>query len=208
MHDLPPTVAGADVAVARAVAILVHGRGRTASEMIALAERLALRELAYVALSATDGTWYPESFLAPVAKNQPHLDAALEHVEAVVCDLEARGHARERIALVGFSQGACLVAEYAYRHPTRWGALSILTGGVIGPADEARTPSGELRGTPIFLGCSDVDAWVPLERVKATAALFGAMGAAVDLRVMPGMEHVVSDEQIAATRELLAPLLG
>ena len=209
LQDLPLVAAGPSPEAAPAVTLLVHGRGRAPAEMLALAERFALPEMAYLAPTAAGGTWYPESFLAPIAKNEPHLGWALARLEGIVRDLEGRGVTRDRMALVGFSQGACLVAEYVLRHPCRWGGVSLLTGGVIGPAVAPPPgPAGDLHGTPIFLGCCEADAWVPLARVRDTAALFTAMGAVAALRVAPGAEHVVTDGQVTATRALLASLVS
>jgi phospholipase/carboxylesterase len=207
LHDLPLVLAGPPPHRAGATTLLLHGRGRTPEEMLGLAQRIALPGMSYVAVPAAGGSWYPQSFLAPVERNQPHLDWALERVAAIVRELEDRGLARARIALLGFSQGACLAAEFVYRHPARWGALLALTGGLIGPPGTTWATTGDLARTPVLLATSDVDAWVPLERVHESAAVFRAMGAAVDLRVYEGMEHVVSDDEIAAARALLAPLL-
>jgi predicted esterase len=176
--------------------------------MLALAAQLALPEMPFMALAAAEGTWYPESFLAPRARNEPHLRWALERIEAAVSDLEEHGVRRDRVALVGFSQGACLAAEYVFRSPSRWGAVAALTGGLIGPPETTWEPSGGLAGTPVLFATSDADKWVPLERVKKTAEVFRSMRAEVDLRVYPGRSHRVSDEEIEATRGLLARLLG
>jgi phospholipase/carboxylesterase len=208
LHDLPLVFAGPSPADAGATTLLLHGRGRTPAEMLALAERIALPEMSYAAVPAAGGSWYPQSFLAPVERNQPHLGWALGRIEAVVSELGARGLAEERIALLGFSQGACLAVEYVFRHPSRWGALIALTGGLIGPPGTAWERTGDVRRTPVLLATSDIDAWVPLERVKQTAEVFRAMGGAVDLRVYPGMEHIVNDDEIAAARDLLAPLVA
>jgi len=211
LNELPLLTSGRALSSARAVTLLVHGRGRTPEEMIALADRFQLHEMAFLAPTAASGTWYPKSFLEPLDENQPHLDHALDRLENLVSNLETKGFSRHRIAIVGFSQGACLAAEYMDRHVERWGALALLTGGVIGPRalarDAGRRPARDFRGTPMFFGCSDVDAWVPLDRVQATAELFTVLGAEVDLRVTPGMDHVISDAQVEATRALLEALL-
>jgi phospholipase/carboxylesterase len=207
LDDLAPLTAGPDVGEAPAVALLLHGRGGSADDMLALARRLALPGMAYLALPAPGGSWYPERFMAPLASNQPHLDQALARIESTVCAIEARGRARARIALVGFSQGACLACSYLFRHPARWGALAALTGGLIGPPETTFSISGTFEGTPALFATSDPDAWVPLARVRQTAELFRAMNAEVDLRVYPGAGHLVTDDAVRATRELLAPLL-
>ncbi len=196
--------AGPPATQARAVGVLLHGRGRTTGEMMDLARAIDLPDMAWLALAAPDGTWYPQSFLAARDDNQPSLDEALARVRGVVADLEGQGIARDRIALVGFSQGACLAAEVVYRSPARWGALVAFTGGVLGPKGTDFAPSGDLQGMPARLSVSADDAWVPLWRVKETATVLRAMGAEVQLRVRDGAEHVIDAEEIAQARRVLA----
>jgi predicted esterase len=193
---------------AGAATVLLHGRNRDASDMLDLAARLALPGMPFVAVSAAGGSWYPESFLAPIASNEPHLGWSLGRVESVVRDLEEQGVPRSRVAIVGFSQGACLACEYLFRTPGRWGALAALTGGLLGPFGTEWAPTGSLADTPVLLSTSDVDEWVPLERVRATDETFRAMHGSVDLRVHVGKDHSVSHDEVALTRALLAPLLG
>lgn len=176
--------------------------------MLAVARRVDLPQMTYVALAAPGATWYPESFLAPVASNQPHLDRALRQIEDTIDAIERAGRPRGRVAVVGFSQGACLAAEYVFRHAGAWGGLGVLTGGLIGPPEAEWTLSGRLDGTPVVLATAEEDAWVPLWRVNQTAEVFRAMGASVDLRVRPGAAHEVSDDAVAATRIMLAALLA
>ena len=208
LSALPVARAGPSPRSAGVATVLLHGRGRTPMEMLALAERLSLPGMPFLALTAAGGTWYPESFLAARERNEPHLGWALDRVEAVVRGLEGEGVPRERIALVGFSQGACLAAEYVFRRPGRWGALVALTGGLIGPAGTSWTSDASLGGTPVLLTGSDVDEWVPLARVKETADVFRAMGAEVRLRACPGRSHLVSDDEVRAAHAELALLLG
>jgi len=207
LDALPLVRRGPSVGSVGAATVLLHGRNRDPNDMLDLAERIALPGMPFVAIPAHGGTWYPESFLAPFARNEPHLGWALARVESVVCELEREGATRGRIAAVGFSQGACLACEYVLRTPTRWGAVAALTGGLIGPPDTKWAPTGALEGTPVLLATSDVDAWVPLDRVQATEKIFRAMGGAVELHVLAGRDHVVSDDEVALTRALLAPLL-
>lgn len=203
----PPTLwHGPPPARAAAVTVLLHGRGRSAAEMIDLAARIDLPAMCFVALAAPGGTWYPRSFLASFDENQPHLDAALERIERTVVELERLGKRRDRIALAGFSQGACLASEYLFRRPGRWGGLAALTGGILGPLDVARAPSGRLDGTRALFATADPDPWVPLVRVTQTADVFRAMGAEVEQRVYAGADHAITDDAIDATRALLAPL--
>jgi phospholipase/carboxylesterase len=145
--------------------------------------------------------------MAPVERNQPHLDRALARLDALVAALGACGHPPARVAWVCFSQGACLACEYVLRHPQRWGAVVAFTGGVLGPAGARLAPTGDLGGTPVLLATADPDPWVPVGRVRETSELFRAMNAAVDERVYPGLGHEVSDEEIQAARALLSSRL-
>ncbi len=189
---------GPDPAEARAVVILLHGRGRDPEDVLALADRIGDPEVAFLAPAARDNTWYPQSFLAPLPENEPFLSSALGVVEALV-----GAHAPERLVLGGFSQGACLAAEYALRHPRRLGGLLLYTGGAIGPPGTTWPVRGSFAGTPAYLGTADPDDWVPVERVRETAELLRAQDAAVTLEVFPGLDHLVNDQEIAAGRELI-----
>jgi phospholipase/carboxylesterase len=191
---------------AAAAAIFLHGRGRNPDDVLELAARIGLPALACVAPAAPQNTWYPDGFMAPLEKNQPHLENALGRVDALVRALMAVGHAPERIAFVGFSQGGCLACEYVFQNPRRWGALVAFTGGLIGAPGELRPPAGDLNGTPVLLATADPDAWVPVGRVRETAEAFRRMNARVDERIYPGLEHAVNDDEMAAARALLMPL--
>jgi predicted esterase len=195
---------GPDPASARIVVVAVHGRGASASDILSLAGELALDDVAFVAPEAAGHTWYPYSFLAPMPDNQPYLDSALALLDRIVADL-ARETPHPRIGLMGFSQGACLSLEYAARHARRFAAVAGLSGGVIGPPGTPRGYSGSMDGTPVFLGCSDVDPHIPLQRVHETAEVYRRLGAAVDERIYPRMGHLVNRDEIDAVRALLAP---
>ncbi len=194
---------GPDPAAARLCVILLHGRGSTASDILSLADELSLDDVLYLAPDAAGHTWYPYSFLQPLDRNQPHLDSALALVDRAIARLAAAGVPSARVALAGFSQGACLALEYAARHARRYAAIAGLSGGVIGPPGTPRFYEGSMEGTPVFLGCSSVDPHIPVERVHETADAFRALGAVVDERIYPGMGHVVNDEEIEVVRELL-----
>jgi predicted esterase len=184
---------------ARAVVVLLHGRGRDPEDVLSLADRIGDPDVAFLAPAARGDTWYPQSFLAPLPDNEPYLSSALGAVDALVHGVDA-----ERLVLGGFSQGACLAAEYALRHPRRYGGLLLYTGGAIGPPGTRWPDRGSFAGTPAYLGTSDPDAWVPVERVRETAAQLRAQGAEVTLEVFPGMDHLVNDREIAAGRALLS----
>jgi phospholipase/carboxylesterase len=190
---------GPEPEAARAVVILLHGRGRDPEDVLSLADRIGDPDVAFLAPAAEGNTWYPQSFLAPLPENEPYLSSALGVVDALVHGVDA-----ERLVLGGFSQGACLAAEYALRHPRRYGGLLLYTGGAIGPPGTTWPARGSFAGTPAYLGTADPDDWVPVERVRETAALLRAQDAEVALDVFGGMDHLVNDQEIAAGRALIS----
>lgn len=199
----PVLITGAPLEDASGAVIMLHGRGASAEDILSLTTYLENDGLAYLAPQAAGHTWYPYSFLSPLAENEPGLSSALDVIDTLLAELGARGIPAERIALLGFSQGACLAVEYAARHPRRYGAVIGFSGGVIGPPEHDFAYAGSLHNTPVFLGCSDVDPHIPLARVEQTAALLAGLGAAVDKRIYPGMAHTVIPDEIDAAQALL-----
>jgi predicted esterase len=197
-HAGPPPPASARLTV-----ILVHGRGASAADILGLAGEIAAADIAYVAPDAPGRTWYPYSFLAPFEQNEPQLTAALNTLDTIVTQLAAQNVPPQRLALAGFSQGACLSLEYAARHARRYAAVIAFSGGLIGPPGTPRRYPGSFDGTPVFLGCSDVDPHIPLERVEESADVLRAMGAAVEARIYPGMAHTINQDELAAARSIL-----
>jgi predicted esterase len=204
MHaDQPVTYLGAEVRTATVTAIVVHGRNQDPAWMKSqLIDRLGRPDVAFVAPSAAEGSWYPGSFLDRLAINQPWLDSALGRIDSLITEITSFGHRRQDIVLLGFSQGACLISEYASRAGGRFGALGILTGGLIGPEGTAWS-GDDLDHTPVYLGTSDVDEWVPLSRAAETARVLAEQGADVTFRVFEGMGHIINDEEVEAVRALL-----
>lgn len=202
----PLASAGRPLGESPTVVIMVHGRNAGPSNILDLVPRLGRPDLTYLAPAAAGRTWYPLSFMAEKEKNEPGLSSGLWVLRALVEDVVARGIGRDHIVLLGFSQGACLTAEFAVEHAARYGGVILYSGGVIGPPGTTWEYPGWFDGTPIFLGCSDVDAHVPKTRVDETAAVFTRMGAAVTERIYPGMGHLVNDDEIAFTREVLAAI--
>ncbi len=198
---------GAPLTRAKAAMILLHGRGATAEGMLDLADVFAQPDMAYLAPQAPGRTWYPYSFLAPIEQNEPHLSRALAQVDALVGELGQQGFAPERIVLLGFSQGGCLALEYAARNAQRYGAVIGLSAGLIGPEDTPRNYRGSLAGTRVVLGCSDIDAHIPLARVKESTQVLGALGGDVVERIYPGMGHTINDDEIAQVRAALTRVL-
>jgi predicted esterase len=203
-------VIGTPLAKARAAAILLHGRGGSAEDIASLARLLAADRLAFLVPEATGHTWYPQRFMAPLEANEPWLGSALGVVGALVAQVAAAGIPAARLAVGGFSQGACLALEFVARQPTRYGAVIAFSGGVIGPLDAPRPvpPAGRsLGGTPVFLGCGDRDGHIPVEAVEASASVLTGLGGAVDLRLYPGMGHTINPDELEAARALLTALL-
>lgn len=203
----PVRTAGADPADARAGVVLCHGRGARAASMLDIARQVDVDGVAYLAPQATRGTWYPNSFMAPVDSNEPHLTSALATVGRTVGRLTGAGVPRKRVAVGGFSQGACLATEYAARNPARYGGIVALSGGLIGPEGTDFEYDGSLDGTPAFLGCSDVDPHIPVERVHETADALDALGADVTEEIYDGMGHTVNPDELAHVRELVAGMV-
>lgn len=201
---LPVSRQGPRPAEARLAVILVHGRGGSAADLLGLARELETEDVLYVAPSAAGNSWYPYSFLTPMDRNEPGLSSGLRVISGLVDELARAGLPSTRVALLGFSQGACLALEYAARNARRHAAVIGLSGGLIGPPGTPRDYAGSLEGTPVFLGCSDVDPHIPVERVRESAAVLGRLGALVDQRIYPRMGHTVNEDEIAAVKTLLA----
>jgi predicted esterase len=188
---------------ARLALILVHGRGASAEDILGLAQELQLPDVACLAPQAWGHAWYPYSFLSPIPRNEPGISSGLGVIAQLIGGLGEDGVSPERIGLLGFSQGACLSLEFAARHPRRYAGVFGLSGGLIGPPGTPRDYPGSCDGTPIFLGCSDIDPHIPLDRVHETAAVFRRMGASVDERIYPGMGHTVSRDELEAVKTML-----
>ena len=201
-------VSGTPLAEARGAIIALHGRGGDAEDIAGLARAAAPRDTAIFAPRAAGHTWYPYRFLEPIERNEPYQSSALPVVGVLIAAMGNAGMPAERVALLGFSQGACLALEYAARYPRRYAGVIGFSGGLIGPPGTRFNDSGSLAGTPVLLGCSDVDAHIPIERVEVTAEALGGLDAAVDLRIYPGMGHTVNEDELRAAQRLLAQALA
>ena len=202
---MKPTSAGATAG--KPLVVMIHGRNAGPENILDLVPRLARPQFEYAAPAAPNRTWYPFSFMAEFEKNEPHLSKALEQIRGVVEDAEGRGVPRDRIVLLGFSQGACLATEFMIRNASRFGGLIAFSGGAIGPPGTSWHYPGNFSGTPMFFGCSDVDAHVPAERVRESADVCARMGAKVTTKIYPGMGHLVSDDEITHAQGLLDEVL-
>ena len=193
--------AGRPLAEARVAMILVHGRGGSADDILSLKDVWNQSVYAYLAPQAPGNTWYPQSFLAPLEQNQPALDAALARLDRLLAELDAAGIPAQRVMLGGFSQGACLVSEFVARRPRRYGGVFVYSGALITLAH-----TGDLAGTPIFMGNSDQDPHIPLDRFQQSAEVLSGLGARVDARVYPGLGHTTNQDELDAVGRLMQTL--
>lgn len=199
----PVLMGGVLINRARAALVMIHGRGATAQSMLALASELPHPDFIYVAPQAADNTWYPHSFLNPIASNEPYLSSALRAVGEVLTHLVEAGLPHERVLLLGFSQGACLALEYAARFARRYGGVVGLSGGLIGPEGTPRNYAGSLDSTPAFLGCSDNDFHIPAARVLHSAHVMRRLGGQVTERLYPNLGHTINDDELEHVRTLM-----
>jgi phospholipase/carboxylesterase len=198
-------VAGTPLADAEKVALLIHGRHASAEVVLPLAERLTVPGVCFLAPSAATGSWYPGLFMGPIAANEPFLSQSLDRLGAILRSVNDLGFdVGTEIVLTGFSQGACLVLEFAARHPRRYAGVLGFTGGLIGPDPLRRKETGSFEGTPVFVGCSERDPFIPAQRVVETAEHLKANGALVTMRFYPGSDHIITDDQIAHGLEILS----
>lgn len=208
VHDDQPVLGvGPAVDEARAVMVMVHGRGASAQDILGLSTELTADGISFVAPQAANHTWYPYSFLEPMEKNEPYLSAALQRLADLVADVEAAGVPAEKIVLLGFSQGACLATEFAARNARRYGGVCGLSGGLIGPPGTEREYPGSLDGTPVFLGCSDVDSHIPVDRVHETEEVLRALGGDVTKQIYPGMGHTINRDEIQHIQQIVDGVL-
>ncbi|MEX0772235.1 MAG: alpha/beta hydrolase [Balneolales bacterium] len=205
-QNQPVERAGAALADARAAMILIHGRGATAESVLMLADEFGQPDVAYIAPQAAGNTWYPHSFLAPIQQNSPGISSGLQVIDDLIDQLKKVKISKDRIVLLGFSQGACLATEYAARNPKKYGGIVGLSGGLIGPDGTHWDYTGSFDQTPVFLGCSDVDFHIPLQRVNETAEVFERMEAKVTKRIYEGMGHTVNEDEVGFVREMLREL--
>lgn len=204
----PVRTAGEPLVQARAAMLMVHGRGARAEDILTLVNALNVPGYAYLAPQAAGNAWYPNRFLSPIEDNEPWLTSALSFIGTVLDQITAGGIPAERVVLLGFSQGACLALEFAARHAQRYGGIAGLSGGLIGPEEARRDYPGSLAGTPVFLGCSDVDIHIPRERVDQAAEVMKRLGGEVTERLYPNHDHSVNHDEIDFVRGMMQRLLN
>lgn len=203
MHKKQYVTAGKELTKGSKVLLLLHGRGASAEDILGLANHLATDDFTLLAPQATNHTWYPYSFMAPPASNEPWLSSALQLIHEIVGDLQAKGISKDRIYLGGFSQGACLTLEYVTRYAARYGGVVAFTGGLIGDVIYPENYKGDFSGTPVFIGSSDPDPHVPVARVEESARIMESMNAVVTKTIYPQMGHTIIQDEIDTANKLV-----
>ncbi|MBC7827313.1 MAG: dienelactone hydrolase family protein [Chitinophagaceae bacterium] len=196
MHKKNVITAGKPLKEATKALILLHGRGASAEDILSLATYLNVKEYALIAPQATGNTWYPYSFMMPPSQNEPWLSSALSLIKELVSDLNNNGIASENIYFAGFSQGACLTLEFVARNATKFGGVAAFTGGLIGEVIYGENYKGDFKNTPVFIGTSNPDPHIPVERVYATTNILKNMNAAVTEKIYNNMGHTINDDEI------------
>ncbi|HEY4363214.1 MAG TPA: dienelactone hydrolase family protein [Bryobacteraceae bacterium] len=157
----------------------------------------------WVAPGVDIGSWYPNRFWDPAESNEPFLTEAIERCDEAVTEASDDGRlGPEHLAVIGFSQGACLALEYARRHPGRCDTVIVFTGALLGtPGSHTTKPTRA--GVHVLLTGSDADEWISEEATRETAAVLEGWNADLTLCVYPGRTHVVNDDEVAEARRLL-----
>ena len=202
----PVLLTGEPIDHAKAAMVMLHGRGASAEDILELVSEVKQPGFAYLAPQAAGNAWYPNSFLAPIASNEPALSSALLTIESILAQLGEAGIPGERTVILGFSQGACLSLEFVARNARRYGGVVGLSGGLIGPDGTPRDYRGSLAGTPLFLGCSDKDPHIPRERVELTASIMQQLGGDVTAKLYPNLAHTVNADEIRFVRTIMIAL--
>ena len=207
-EDQPLLVQGPEMRDAQGLLILLHGRGSTARDIMTLAAQFRHEGLAFAAPQADGNSWFPYSFLVSTKQNQPGIPSAMTVIRSLVTEADLLGVPRAKIMILGFSQGACLALEFAARNPVRYGAIFALSGGLIGPPGTTWESEHSLDGTPVFIGCSDVDPHIPRSRLEESGEVLTRLGAAVTLKLYPGMGHTISGAELEQVNGMVASVMA
>ena len=202
-HKKQLVESGIPVKQAGKAIIMLHGRGASARDILSLEDELHLGGYYVAAIQATNYSWYPFGFMAPVAQNEPWLSSAVNLVKNVTDDIVAAGIGSDKIYILGFSQGACLALEFSCRHARKWGGIIAFTGGLIGEVVNAEKYAGNFDNTPVFIGNSDIDPHVPLDRTKESKQIMETLGAKVTLSIYPNMGHTINSHEFEMANKLL-----
>lgn len=203
MHKKDIKIAGKKIEEAEKVLVMLHGRGAPAEDILSLSNHLAVKDFALLAPQATNHTWYPYSFLAPPAQNEPWLSSALALLEEIVSDLNRAGIRGENIYFTGFSQGACLTLEFTTRNAQKWGGIAAFTGGLIGDRVDPSNYRGDFAGTRVFIGSSDPDPHIPVARVRESTRILTGMNAEVQEKIYPNLGHSINEDEIRIVNQFI-----
>lgn len=202
-HILDIKTSGTDLNTAEKALIMIHGRGSNSEDIMGISRHLNVEGFAILAPQATQHTWYPHSFMAPVEANEPWLSSALETIGQTVQTATDAGIKPENIYFFGFSQGACLLLEYMSRNAQKFGGAAAIIGGLIGEEINLANYKGNFLGTPVFIGTSDPDFHVPVERVYATEKILKEMNANITLKVYENFGHSINQDEIDWLNKLI-----
>ena len=204
--NLQNITAGLPLNEAKKALIMIHGRGASSNDILSISRHLEVKDFALIAPQAENRTWYPYSFLVPIDENEPSLTKSLETIAQVVIAIEENGIKKENIYFLGFSQGACLALEFTARNAAKYGGVVAFTGGLIGDKVHESHYKGNFENTPIFIGTSDPDFHVPVERVNETTKLLEKLGAAVTTKIYDNMGHTISQDEVDLANQLIFSL--
>ena len=203
MHSKKTVTAGKNISEAKKALVMIHGRGAYAEDILSLAGYFNLEDFVLIAPQATNNTWYPYSFLYPPIQNEPWLSSALKILSEVVVDINNAGISSENIYFLGFSQGACLTLEFVTRNAKKWGGVIAFTGGLIGDKIYTENYSGNFEQTPFFIGSSDPDPHVPVERVYASEEIIKNMRGGITTKIYPLMGHTINKDEMEQANNLI-----
>lgn len=203
MHKKNIITAGKELNNNSKVLIMLHGRGGTAEDILSLAAHLNVNDFTLLAPQATNNTWYPYSFLAPPSQNEPWLSSALDLLYEILNELYNKGIPSKNIYFTGFSQGACLMLEFVTRNANKYGGIAAFTGGLIGDKIYRENYKGDFQDTPIFIGTSNPDPHVPVERVYTTSNILKEMNATVTEKVYNHMGHTINQNEIEIANKVV-----
>ena len=203
MHRKNIITAGKSLNEAGKVLIVLHERGAGAHDIISMSSYLTVKECALIAPQASNNSWYPYSFLMPPGQNGPWLSSALAIVKEIVNDVISNGITADNIYFMGFSQGACLTLEFVTRNAMKYGGVAAFTGGLIGDKIYAENYTGDFNQSPVFIGTSNPDPHVPVERVHATVNILKNMHADVTEKVYNNMGHTINEDEIEHANKLI-----
>lgn len=203
MHQKKIIASGKELTAESKVLIMLHGRGGSAEDILSLSSHLNVKDYSLLAPQATNNTWYPYSFLVPPSQNEPWLSSALQLLKEVLDDLDSNNIASENIYFMGFSQGACLTLEFVTRNGNKYGGVVAFTGGLIGDKIYNENYKGDFQGTPVFIGSSNPDPHIPVERVYATSNILRDMNASVTGKIYNNMGHTINQDEIKQVNNLI-----